>query len=278
MSVVLFITPKTMLKRLYDCIAPALHRCTLYFVDNSPEPCIVQSDYPGTKYIFSGRNVGYGVAHNTAIREAATEGVDFHFVLNPDIYFVPGTLEAIVDYLEANPAIGHLMPKILSPDGSLQYLCKLLPSPIDLWGRRFVAPLFPAFVEARNETYELRFSGYDKVMDVPYLSGCFMALRMEALKRVGGFDPRFFMYPEDIDLTRRIHRDFRTVYWPVREAIHDHAKESFISRRMLWIHVVNMIRYFNKWGWIFDQERRRFNRETLRALGHGKDSHKVVIR
>ena len=50
-------------------------------------------------------------------------------------------------------------------------------------------------------------------MDVPYLSGCFMLFRVAALRRVGLFDERFFMYPEDIDLTRRIHAEFRTVFF-----------------------------------------------------------------
>jgi GT2 family glycosyltransferase len=107
----------------------------------------------------------------------------------------------------------------------------------------------------------MRASGYNKIMNVPYLSGCFMFLRTEALKDVGLFDERFFMYPEDIDLTRRIHGKFRTVFFPEVSIIHHHAQSSYLNFRMLLIHIENMIKYFNKWGWIFDKERKKINRE-----------------
>ena len=90
-----------------------------------------------------------------------------------------------------------------------------------------------------------------------------MMLRMKALCDIGGFDERFFMYPEDIDLTRRIHQQYRTMYVPFVTVVHHHRAASYKSPRMLRIHIVNMIRYFNKWGWLFDAERRRINR-TLR--------------
>lgn len=56
----------------------------------------------------------------------------------------------------------------------------------------------------RNYKYELIFSGYDKIMWVPSLSGCFMFMRVDVLRKIGGFDERFFMYAEDLDLSRRI--------------------------------------------------------------------------
>lgn len=93
-----------------------------------------------------------------------------------------------------------------------------------------------------------------------------MLMRCAALRRVGLFDTRFFMYPEDIDLTRRLHRHYRTLYWPDIEAVHKHRASSYASFRMLWIHAHNMIRYFNKWGWFFDRERRRMNRRLVGSL------------
>ena len=109
----------------------------------------------------------------------------------------------------------------------------------------------------------MRASGYDKIMDVPYLSGSFMFLRTEALRDVGLFDERFFMYPEDIDLTRRLHAKYRTVFYPDVQVIHNHAQASYKNSKMLLIHIVNTIKYCNKWGWIFDKERREMNRKIL---------------
>jgi hypothetical protein len=117
------------------------------------------------------------------------------------------------------------------------------------------------------ERFELRFTGYNRVMDVPYLSGCFMLFRTAALRRIGLFDERFFMYPEDIDITRRMNAEYRTVFFPGATVVHDHARESYKSRRSLRIHVENSIKYFNKWGWIRDPQRSRVNRETLRQFG-----------
>ena len=84
-----------------------------------------------------------------------------------------------------------------------------------------------------------------------------------ALKEVGLFDERFFMYPEDIDLTRRLHQRYQTLFYPEVSITHNHQKASYHSMRMLWIHCINMIRYFNKWGWIWDKERERINERVL---------------
>lgn len=116
------------------------------------------------------------------------------------------------------------------------------------------------------EQFELRHSNYDKIMDVPYLSGCFMLFRTSSLRRIGLFDERFFMYPEDIDITRRMHAEFRTVFFPGATIVHDHARESYKSASALWVHLYNLAKYFNKWGWAWDSERERVNRATLRQF------------
>jgi len=89
--------------------------------------------------------------------------------------------------------------------------------------------------------------------------------RLDCLREVGLFDERFFMYPEDIDISRRIYasKKWRSVYCPGATVVHAHEKASYKSRRMMWIHIRNMVKYFNKWGWLFDADRRRINREVL---------------
>ena len=86
-----------------------------------------------------------------------------------------------------------------------------------------------------------------------------MLLRLSAIRETGAFDERYFMYPEDIDLTRRLHRKWKTLYYPAVSIVHEHQQESRKNYRMLKIHISNMIKYFNKWGWFFDKERRDFN-------------------
>jgi len=223
----------------------------IFVIDNSPTE---NTNFKklSVSYVFTGKNLGYGSAHNIAIRQTIEQGIPYHLVINPDISFDPSILTEIEQFMNNNPEIGLLMPNILYPNGEIQYLCKLIPTPFDLIVRRFLPK---SWTKKNTEKFELRESGYNKVMDVPYLSGCFMFLRTEALKQVGLFDERFFMYPQ-----------FRTVFYPEASIVHHHAQSSYLSTRMLIIHIFNMIRYFNKWGWIFDKERRKVNREILKQF------------
>lgn len=265
-SVVLYNTPEAQLKRLLDCIQQSSIAIDTYLVDNSPNPADLPCFHlPGVTYIRADTNRGYGVGHNIALRRILDRS-KFHFVLNPDIYFGPEELEKMIGFMDADPAIGHLMPRVVYPDGSLQYLCKLLPTPADLFLRRFAFGPLKKIADARAERFELRQTGYDKVMDVPFLSGCFMLLRTTALPSVGLFDERFFVYGEDIDFSRRMHAQYRTVFYPGATIVHDHARDSYKSKRALWIHITSIVKYFNKWGWLHDHERSRFNQDALHRL------------
>jgi GT2 family glycosyltransferase len=234
----------------------------VYWIDNSPEPTTflpIQSER--IVYQHNSANLGYGAAHNIAIRKSVYDDTPYHLVVNPDIMLEAQSLDKMLEFMNLNPLVGSLMPKVVYPNGELQYLCKLLPTPWDVFGRRFLPT---SWTEKRNARYEMRASGYDKMMNVPYLSGCFMLLRTSAVLKARLFDERFFMYPEDMDLTRRIHKDYLTVYFPHVTIVHDHAKDSYKSLKMLWIHIVNMCRYFNKWGWFRDAERKMFNDAAIR--------------
>ena len=229
----------------------------IYWIDNSGSSAKeLPISSQKISYIFNGRNLGYGAAHNIAIRQSIYDDVPYHLVINPDIIITPETLNVLVPFLEEHKVVGCVTPQVKYPDGELQYLCKLLPTPLDVFGRRFLPK---RWMERRNRRYELRDSGYNRIMNIPYLSGCFMLFRTEAVRKARLFDERFFMYPEDVDLTRRIHRDYLTVYYPHTTIIHNHAKASYRSLRMLWVHIVNMCRYFNKWGWWHDPERKMMN-------------------
>jgi len=239
----------------------------LFLIDNSPtDELRTLIKHPKIEYIFNPSNPGFGAAHNIAIKEAIALNSDFHLVLNPDVYFCVHVLEQLIDYLRSHPEIGNIMPKVLYPDGRTQHLCKLLPTPYDWIGRRFNP--FRGMVERRNELFELRFTNYEKVMDIPYLSGCFMCLNVKALQEIGLFDENIFMYGEETDLCRRlIKRGYRTVFYPKVEIYHHFEKGSHKSWRLTKIGMQSAIYYFNKWGWFFDKERRQINRSTLNRLG-----------
>ena len=214
-------------------------------------------DNPKVRYMHMPGNLGYGKAHNIALRESAYYKTELHLVMNSDIQVKAEDIDAMHEWMLANPEVGQLMPKVVHPDGTQQFLAKRLPTPLDVFGRRFLPQWM---IRKRNRRYELRDMDLERPVNAPYLSGCFMLLRTQAAVDAGLFDERFFMYPEDIDLTRRIHRNFLTLYYPQWTIVHAHQKASYKNRHMLWIHIQNMCRYFNKWGWFFDKERTQFNR------------------
>ena len=236
----------------------------LYVIDHSPDEA-VKAYLPADERIeYEKRpNLGYGAGHNHAIRKAIKGGARYHAVLNPDIYWEGSVIGTLKEYMEGNGDVGMTVPKVLYPDGRLQYVCKLIPTPFDLIANRFLPP---RLVRRRLARFRLEASGYDRIMNVPYMHGCFFLLRIEALNDVGLFDERFFMYPEDIDLTRRIHENWKTLFYPEVSIYHAHAAESRKSWKMLGIHASNMIKYFNKWGWLFDSKRRHYNKEVLEKI------------
>ena len=233
----------------------------IYLLDNSEKKANGQwltAKGPKVRYLFNGANLGYGRAHNIALRESAFHQTELHLVMNSDIRVQAEDIDAMHDWMMAHPEVGMLMPKVLNPDDTQQYLAKRLPSPLDVFGRRFL----PAGLMARrNIRYELRDLDLTRPQNAPYLSGCFMMLRTTAAVEAGLFDERYFMYPEDIDLTRTIHRNWLTLYYPQWTIVHAHARDSYKDKHMLWVHIRNLCRYFNKWGWFFDSERRLYNRQ-----------------
>jgi len=246
----------------------------IFLVDNSSDDTLAEvARRFGARYIHRPDNPGFGAAHNLAMREALAQGTRYHAVLNPDISFGPEVLPALHAYMEAHQDIGLIMPDIRYPDGSRQHLCKLLPTPADLWVRRFLPGLYKA--SGRLDTYEMRASGYDSIMDVPALSGCFMFLRASVLERVAGFDERFFMYLEDVDLSRRIGQIARTVFYPKVSIVHAYQKGSYKNSALLKRHIRSAVQYFSKWGWVFDAERHAVNRRALQQMTRGQPRDEV---
>jgi len=264
-SIVIYNSPVKDLQTVLSCVANSIVR-TIYVIDNAPDASLkawVSGLSEKVVYIQGQGNVGFGRAHNRAMREAIGQGATYHLALNPDISFREGVIEALAAFMDKNPDVGQVIPKIVFPNGATQYVCKLIPTPLDLLLRRFVPTRMN---ERRTNRFELRFSGYNKLMNAPYHHGCFMFFRVSALKEIGLFDERFFMYPEDIDLTRRMHEKHATMFYPDVEAVHKHAAASRKNMKMFLIHTVNMIRYFNKWGWFFDKQRRTINQQVLKEL------------
>lgn len=242
----------------------------LLLIDNSatPELSVVAEHRHRVKYIFNGKNLGYGTAHNIAMREAIRIGADYHIVLNPDIYWEGDIVAGLAEYMDATPQVGLCMPQVLYPDGAPQLLCKLLPTPLDLVGRRFIP--VKKWRKIIDRRYELKNLDSIHPSRIPSLSGCFMFMRCSTLKTIGLFDERYFMYGEDVDLCRRIGEISDTMFIPYLSIYHQYEKGSYHNSKLLRIHILSMTKYFTKWGWIFDSYRRRANHRCRVMLRSGE--------
>ena len=259
-SIVLYKNERKELKLAIDCFLNTSLAVKLFLIDNSPEPLLedIISD-ERVEYIYLNVNRGFGAGHNVVLKRTHLLG-KYHLILNPDIQFGNGVLETLYEYMEQNLDVGNVMPHVSYPNGELQYLCKLLPTPMDWIGRMFIP--IKSIKDKLNNRFEMRFANYTHEMNVPYLSGCFMFLRSSVIDEIGVFDEGIFMYGEDTDLNRRIYERYRTMYYPKVTIVHNHAKGSHRNLHLFWIHVKAAIYYLNKWGWFFDKERAYINRKT----------------
>ncbi|WP_018616002.1 glycosyltransferase family 2 protein [Segetibacter koreensis] len=265
-SIVLYKTDKRVKSSIESFLNTTLP-VKLFLIDNSPTQEIKEQlrdllQDGRVEYIFSGKNIGFGAGHNKALRKAPNLSL-YHLVLNPDVHFDIDVLGELYSFMEANKDVGLVIPKVIYPDGSLQYLSKLLPSPSDLIFRRFLPS---SVIKKRLFNYEMQFSGYDKKMEVPYISGCFMFMRTSTLQTVGLFDERFFLYLEDTDLSRRFFLAAKNIYYPDVQIVHYHERGSYKNLGLLFIHIANAFRYFNKWGWWRDKERKLINNKAIQGV------------
>lgn len=232
----------------------------LVLIDNSE--CHIDSPYfkhPRVLYLKNDINIGFGAAHNLALKKINFYS-DVHFIINPDVIF-DGVIDEIASLFKENISYGAVMPKILYPDGSHQNLCKLLPTPVDLFLRRFLNSSLLRSIF--SSYYVLSNLDDNSNLEIPSLSGCFLAVKTSVFKDINGFDEKFFLYMEDVDLVRRIGKNYQTIYSPFQTVIHKYKKGSYKNYKLLFLHLLSAISYFNKYGWIIDPYRAKINRETL---------------
>jgi GT2 family glycosyltransferase len=248
-SMVIYNNPPEMIRKAALSFLDSKSSVQLTIVDNSPTSALRSAfEALPVEYLFYGNNVGYGAGHNLAIQNAADSR--YHLILNPDIVIPSGTIAGLVQFMDNHPDVGMVCPKVLNEDGSTQYLNRRYPNVFDLFARRFVPRTFQGLLKNRLARYETRDIGYDTVHDVEFMTGAFMFCRTDVLNTVHGFDDRYFMYFEDCDLGQRFQQHgLRTVYYPEVSVTHLWERASHKSLKMTWVFIVNMCRYFNKWGW-----------------------------
>jgi len=250
-SIVTYKNPPEMIKKAAHSFLNCTLNVELHIIDNSPTQDLkTQLADLSINYFFNGCNAGYGKGHNRSL-ETCSES-KYHVIINPDITITPSAIESLIAFMDDNPDVGIACPKVLNTDGTLQYLNKRYPTVFDLFARRFLPHCLLPYLQKRLDCFEMKDVGYNSVTDVEFTTGCFMFCRTKVLKQVGGFDPRYFLHLEDCDLGRMVQKSgFRTVYFPGAAVTHEWGREPHKNYKMLFVMIVSMFKYFNKWGWKF---------------------------
>ena len=215
----------------------------LYIIDNSPSNEFknkIQND--SVEYIYSNKNLGFGKGHNSILHKLTSEN-KFHLILNPDVSFHPEILEKLVLKMESNESISMIAPRVLNTNNELLYTARRYPSLFELIFRFLgIFKKFTTTGEYKNQNHKQSFSP-------DFVQGSFMLFKTEDLLRLEGFDERYFMYMEDVDICRKIDLSGkRKLYFPATEIIHTHRKGSSKEFRLFFIHISSIIKYFIKWG------------------------------
>ena len=245
----------------------------VFVIDNNPSAGIgeiLQTDFPWVHHIPQQFNRGFGGSMNRGIEASRGRYV---LVFNPDIVVQPGALEELVKFMDAHPEVGVCGPKLLNPDGSLQYSCYRQPT---LMLPAYRRTPFGQLPQGRRtvDHYLMRDADHSQTMHVDSLIGAALFARREALEQVGLFDEQFFMYYEDSDLCRRFwEHGFPVVYYPGACMVHYHGRASAqggllrqLTSRFAWIHIHSFIKYWRKY-------RKSPNpRLTYRTLRHQRTS------
>ncbi|WP_290741514.1 glycosyltransferase [Haliea sp.] len=197
--------------------------------------------------LVSTSNSGYGAGHNRALEACES---DYHLILNPDIASAPASLLTGIGYLREHPGVVLVCPDGALADGRPAYLSKRMPSVLVLALRAFAPRWLQARFAARLAHYAMHdVHGAGRPAPVPLASGCFMLVRGSALRRIGGFDPAFFLYFEDFDLSLRLASLGELHYLPEMRVRHYGGDSARKGLSHLTCFLRSGLRFFHRYGW-----------------------------
>ena len=217
----------------------------LFIYDNASTDrtvAVVQENFHQVWLVRGKKNRGFGAGHNQVIPRLTSQ---YHVIINPDILLQSDAITAMVEYMEAHPDVCLAVPKFLNEDGTEQFCPKKQPTLRYMLGGHFEK--YGGVFKRWRDAYTLRDQIIDKPIDVGFCGGCFMVIRTEVFRQLGGFDPRYFLYNEDADLTRSAAQLGRTVYVPDVSVVHLWERAYMKDKKHLWIQIQSMLKYFWKW-------------------------------
>lgn len=251
-------TVKTCLTSLYKDLEGSTLKLAVVIVDNASIDGIetmLKADFPNVMFLRQEKNLGFGKSHNIAMKAVEAK---YYFILNPDTTFKDGQglLQRLYAFMEAHPQVGMAGPRIVYPDQTLQYSCFRFPT--------FKQPLYSRTKLGKQgkgkiiaDHFLMKDFDHNKTIPVDWIMGSAMFVRGEAIKQVGMFDDRFWMYAEDSDWCRRMWEAHFPVYYVhdvVIEHIHGRASakvpgviNALVKNKYARVHLISWLKYFWKW-------------------------------
>lgn len=208
-----------LLVELFASIQQATHGLSLQVivVDNASTDLSVDflktTQFP-VEVVYNQKNVGFGRANNQALPHVRGRHV---LLLNTDAFVAPDTFIKTLAWMDAHPACGVLGVKLIGRDGALQPSCRYRPTMANIFlNKTGLAKLFPAVKPVDDMAWP-----HDAVRECDWVPGCYYLIRREALNEVGLFDPRFFMYYEEVDHCIRVQRaGWKVFFYPFTQVVH----------------------------------------------------------
>ncbi len=216
---------------------------SLYVIDNNSADKInrLLKEHFDANYIDLPENIGFGKAHNQVLDKIDSK---YHFVINPDILINQDTIDALCTFMDEYPDVAIACPKVLNPDGTVQYIAKRKPGLLSLVSRRIHLPFF----EKIESDYLCKEQDQDTSFEVEFCTGCFFVIRTDVFKEIGGFDRDYFLYFEDADITMKAKQKGKAYYAPCATVTHFWHRETASSKKQFFIQLKSMFIYFSKWG------------------------------
>lgn len=248
----------SLLIKCIDSVYKALGRikARIYVEDNGSDDDVkrIITFFPEVVLTQNATNLGFAKAVNKAIRKGLASYI---VILNPDTVMLDGFFDSVISYMETNPDVGVLGPKILNGDGTVQGSARRFPTALTgIFGRNsLLTRFFPNNPFTRANVLTSRSDGRNP-MEVDWVSGACMVARRKAVEEVGLLDERFFMYWEDADWCRRMReKGWKVVYFPSALVVHyvGVSSDRLLIRSIFEFHKSSyrlFDKYFKKWGWL----------------------------
>lgn len=214
----------------------------IYISDNNSNDGIIpliKATHPDITILENKKNLGFGSAHNKVINIVES---DYHAIINPDILFTNDIIKQLVSIMESDPKIALIAPQTLNIDGTRQHLPKRNPNFLYLLSG-ILSNKF-SFMQKYRDEYTMANQELDLLEEVEILTGCFMLFKTKTLRTLKGFNEAYFMYFEDLDITRRAKKLGKTIFSKDTVVFHRWERESHKSKKLFLMHLKSMFIYF----------------------------------